>query len=50
MFSDNKENITYSDSRVKVGKNISAKIAYGSDESGRVGKCYIGIWRKNNLI
>ena len=43
-ISDNKEDINYSSSKVKVGKNIIAKIAYGTDQSSRVGKCSIGIW------
>ena len=46
-LSDAQEHFHYSSSKVKVGKDIIAKIAYGSD--GSVGKYCIGIWRKNSF-
>ena len=43
-FNGDVKDITYSSTKVYLGKNIIVTIAFGS--SGRTGKCHIGIWNK----
>ena len=45
-FKGDVKDINYSSTKVQLGKDILVKIAFGSNNSGRVGKCDIGIWSK----